>query len=576
MKSVVRLASMLTVAVLMLSAVSAQSPQDARITVAHPGFDALKEDLKAVMDLTHPAEQKQWENIEGFIDSFVMGLSGEKPFYIVVPTGMKPASYLFALPLSAKEPIFDEFRDNLLGLGYEFQRDGTDRNLYKLDVDPDFGWLRVLADSRSVLLILTTDPDIFPQLREIILKSMVPKIDVRGNMIAELINDDATAEAQTKRRESFGEIRRVSMEAVKKRPDESATEFAIRTQSSKLLLDEGERLMAEANQVTLVLSLDKSNPAKLTASLKTNATAIPGTTLDAAIGQIGTQPDAFASLAKFEGSALSVRLHHPIDPMRQTNILDLLALTEKDMADRLKESKERTESEKEMTLKSTTGVLEVVTDGIKTGYITAFVEAVPDGKGDFLSIAAFSAPTASKLNDVLPMLTAAGKGNVVEINVDKEGDVAIHRVQLVEGYSDFFDKYFGKKKDVFVGVGPAYVWLASGIGAKDKLKATIAGLGEPAPAQSPLHVEMHLLPWVQRLEDIAKTEPPAALPADQELQREKARQRARAIASFADSDGMSLDFTVQNGEVVGELKMETGLLRFVGKMMAAYSKANLE
>ncbi len=229
-----------------------------------------------------------------------------------------------------------------------------------------------------------------------------------------------------------------------------------------------------------------------------------------------------------------------------------------------------------MTLKATTGVLEVITDSIKTGYITTFVEAVPDGKGDFLSIAAFSAPTASKLNDVLPMLTAAGKGNVVEINVDKEGDVAIHRVQLVEGYSDFFDKYFGKKKDVFVGVGPAYVWLASGIGAKDKLKATIAGLGEPAPAQSPLHVEMHLLPWVQRLEDIAKTEPPAALPADQELQREKARQRARAIASFADSDGMSLDFTVQNGEVVGELKMETGLLRFVGKMMAAYSKANLE
>ena len=576
MKIVVRLASGLLVAVLMMSAVAAQNPQDARITVAHPGFDALKVDLKAVMDLTNPDEQKQWENIEDFIDSFVMGLSGEKPFYIVVPTGVKPASYLFALPLSPKDPIFDEFRDNLLGLGYEFQRDATDHSLYKLDVDPDFGWLRLLADSRYVLLILTTDQEIFPQLRAIILKAILPQINVQGNMIGELINDDPTPEAQQKRREAFGEIRRVTMDTVKQRPEESATEFAVRTQTRKQLLDEGERLMAEARQVTLLLSLDKTNPAALTASLKTNAIAIPGTALDAAIFQIGIQPDPFVTLAKFEGSALSVRVNHPIDPMRQANILELLSLSEKDMTERLKESKELSDAEKEASQSVTTGVLEVISDGIRTGHYTSFVEAVPDGKGDFLSVAAFSAPTASKLDVVLPKLSSAGKGNIVEMAVDKEGDVAIHRIQLAEGYSDFFDKFFGKKKDVFVGIGPAHVWLASGVGAKDRLKATIAGLGQPAPSPSPLHVEIHLLPWVQRMDDIAKSEPEATLPTDKESQREKARQRSRAISSFADSDSVSLDFTVQNGEVIGELKMETGLLRFVGKMMAAYSKANLE
>ncbi len=576
MKSVVRLAAMLNVAVLMSSAVPAQSPQDARITVAHPGFDAMKADLKAIMKLTDETEQKQWPNIEGYIDSFVMGLSGKKPFYIVVPTGEKPASYLLALPLSLKDPIFEEFRDNLDSLGYEFQRDEKDRSLFELDVDPDFGWLRVLADSRYALLILTGDKDKFPLLREIILKATLPATNVQGNMQAELVNDDPASEAQQHRREAFGEIRRVSMDAVKRRPEESATEFAIRTHSSKVLLDEGERLMAESQQITMVLNIDTANPAALAASLKTNAVAIPGTTLAAAIAQIGTQPDAFASLAEFEGSALSLRLNHPIDPMRQTNILEFLALTEQDMADRLKSSKERSESEKEMTLKCTKGVLEIVADGIKTGYFNAFVEAVPDGHGDFFSIAGFAAPTASKLNDVLPMLTSSGNGNVVEMNIDKSGDVTIHRVQLAEGYSDFFDRFVGKKKDIFVGVGTAHVWLASGAGALDRLKSTIAGLGQPAAVTSPLHIELHMLPWVQWLEDIAKTEPEATLPAELELQRNKARQRARAIASFADSDAASLDFTVQNGEVIGELKIETGLLRFVGKMMAAYSKANLE
>ena len=161
MKTVVRLAAGLAVAVLMMPDVSSQTPQDARVTVAHPGFEAVKADLKAVIDLTDAAEQKQWPNIEGYIDSFVTGINGEKPFFIVVPTGEKPASYLFALPLSDMEPIFGEFRDNLKSLGYEFQRDAEDHGLYKLDVAPDFGWLRVLADSRDALLILTTDEKIF-------------------------------------------------------------------------------------------------------------------------------------------------------------------------------------------------------------------------------------------------------------------------------------------------------------------------------------------------------------------------------------------------------------------------------
>jgi hypothetical protein len=367
------------------------------------------------------------------------------------------------------------------------------------------------------------------------------------------------------------------MEAIQKRPSESATEFELRKLAVKQQMDEGERVLAELGRGFLSLVLDKKVPGAPTASLKLSASAIPGTSLDAAIQQINTQPDAFAGLKKFEGSALSGRLNHPVDPMRQANFIAFLALTEQDMADRLKGSKERSEAEKQTSLKVTTGVLDVIRSSINAGWMNGFVESVPDGKGDFTSVAAFSAPAAGNLTAVLPELANAGKGNLVEMNVDKQGDVAIHRIQLAEGYIDVVDRVFGAKKDLFVGVGPAHVWLASGVGGKEKLKETIAGLGAPQTTDHPVHLEIQCLPWVQRFEEAAKKDPPGKTPEEQEIQREWARRRARAIASFQDGgDRIVLDFHSKNGQVTGELLLEHGLLRFAGKLMSAFSKANFE
>jgi hypothetical protein len=367
------------------------------------------------------------------------------------------------------------------------------------------------------------------------------------------------------------------MEAVKKRPDESATEFELRSLAVKQQLDEGERLLAEAARLGAVLNLDRKVPAAPVAALNVTATAIPETSLSKAIAQIGTRPDAFGGVAKFAGSALSVRFSHPVDEMRQANITEFLALTEKDMSERLKASRERTDAEKEVSRKVTTGVLDVVRASIADGWVNAFVESVPDGKGDFVSIAAFTSPAAAKLTDILPEISNAGKGSQVEMNIDKQGEVTIHRVQLAEGYIDLVDKIFGVKKDLFIGVGATHVWLASGVGGKEKLKETIAALGEPKSSTHPIHVEVKLLPWVQRFEDIAKKEPVAKTPEEQEIQREWARRRARAIASFqTGGDVVVLDFNVENGEVKGSLTMEPGLLRFAGKLMSAFSKANFE
>ena len=577
MKILHHLALLLTTATLIVSSASAQTPQDARITISHPGFGSLKADLKSVLDLTLPAEQTQWENIEGYIDTFSIGIDDTRPVYVNAITGIKPNAILLWIPLSAKQQLFKEFRENLESLGYEVTRDAKDVTLYMLSQDAESGWIRVLSNERYAALVLTSDKTTLPGLKELILKAVLPTNKVVGSLDAELLNSDATAPAQAQRKAAFQEVRRVSMEAIQKRPSESATEFALRQLAVKQQMDEGERVLAELARGFLSLVLDKKTPGAPTASLKLSASAIPGTSLDAAIQQINTQPDAFAGLAKFKDSALSGRLNHPVDPMRQANFIAFLALTEQDMADRLKASKERTEDEKATSLKVTTGVLDVIRSSINAGWMNGFVESVTDGKGDFTSVAAFSAPAAANLTAVLPELANAGKGNLVEMNVDKQGDVAIHRIQLAEGYIDLVDRVFGAKKDLFVGVGPAHVWLASGLGGKEKLKETIAGLGAPQTTDHPVHLEINCLPWVQRFEEAAKKDPPGKTPEELEIQREWARRRARAIASFQNGgDRIALDFYVKNGEVTGDLTLEHGLLRFAGKLMSAFSKANFE
>ncbi|MFN9035013.1 MAG: hypothetical protein ACK5YO_01865, partial [Planctomyces sp.] len=99
MKLITRLTSTLALLLCCTSYTSAQTPQDSRITIQHPGFEVLKKDLKSLLDLGTPAEQKQWSNIEDFIDTFVAGIDSSRPFQVQLLAGMTPSGYLAALPL---------------------------------------------------------------------------------------------------------------------------------------------------------------------------------------------------------------------------------------------------------------------------------------------------------------------------------------------------------------------------------------------------------------------------------------------------------------------------------------------
>ena len=561
-----------------LRTASAQTPQDARITIAHPGFELLKSDLKKTIDLTTPAEQKQWENIEGYIDTFIIGIDEKREVQVQVLTGINPPAYLICVPISGGIDMGKELRENLDSLGYTFARDPADHTLYSIKGEgQEFGWMRVSGTDQYAFLVIVQDKNLLPQLKAIILKAQLTPTKLADNMIAELKNTDTSAAAITHRIAAFKPIRDEQLETIKQRPDEKPTAFQLRLASARQLLDEAERLMSEADQMLVTLTLDRTIPASPKVNLRTTVSAIAGTQTEATIAQYSGLSDVYASVQRLKDSALSVRVNHPLNEMRQKHFIETLTLTKADIEAGLAANSSRTDAEKEAFKNFTAGVIGVLEASVKSGHLNGIIESIPENAEHSTSIASFVSPSATDLNTILPLLTSAGKGNAVQMNLEKVGDVDIHKVEIAEGFIDAFDTMFGSHEDLFIGVGPQKVWIASGKGGLETLKSTIAAVGEPAPNPIVLKIEGNSLPWVQRIDATANKAKPGKLTADEEkLRRERARVRERAMSAFASQDDFIFVVTIEDGRWVGEFTSNTGLIRFVGKMMSAFSKENFE
>ncbi len=578
MNIAVRVTSLVLTTLALVHTASAQTPQDARITVAHPGFNLLKSDLKKTVDLTTPVEQKQWENIQGYIDTFIIGIDETREVQVQVMTGVDPAGYLICVPLQAKGDPSVPFRENLDSLGYRLTRSPDDRKMYSIESDAnEYGWMKIDVELKYAFFMITSNKAVLPQLKQIVLKAALNPTILNENMIAELKNTDGLAAAIAHRVEAFKPIRDEAMKLIKQRPDERATEFELRQSSARQLYHEAEDILSQSDQLLMTLTMDRKNAAAPKVSLRTTVTALAGTPMEAIIAQYGKQSDAFAGLQRLKGSALSLRSSHPLDQVRKKHLIETLTLTKADIAARLSTSKTRTDAEKAAFNKFVAGVISVLESSVTSGHLNGFVEAIPDGKDQFTTVAAFVSPAAADLNQILPLLTDAGKGNAVEMNLEKVGDVDIHKIRIAQGFVAIFDRVFGVHNDMFIGVGPQQVWMATGQDGLATLKSTITAVGEPAVNPVVFRIDANMLPWAKRIDEVAKKEKPAVQTADEEkLSRTQARVRERAIAALVKDDEISFLITTEGNMWVGDFTGNTGLLRFVGKLMSAFSKDNLE
>ncbi|HIE97799.1 MAG TPA: hypothetical protein EYG03_06950 [Planctomycetes bacterium] len=564
---------------------SAQEPHHPQISIGHQGVDRLKSDLKTLLSLTSEKDQAQLQNLVDFVDLMAFGLDPKKPIRVDLLTGIMPMPYVvsaaykndpaFAAP-GAGLPAFSDLLDNL-NSNFVLQNAGAD---WREFLPPDQGWLRLLPDIKTAIMILTTPAD-HALLKQILQKmpaplpAIAPLLQNDCGVGVQLINSAHTVEDQKKRAASFGEVRANRMDVLQKRPTESVTEFNLRKGLVSNHLKELERLMVEGNDLRARAFLNSETKS---ARILFTGDGIPGTGLAQSIQLFNQHEDAFASLAQAENSILSFRVNHPIDEFRQKISFDFIELLNEDVDARVAASENLSDDQKAAVRELHNGVMTVLKDSIASGNVNAFVESWLNADEEFVAVGAISATNATRLDETLALIARTGKGNKVESAIEKVGDVTIHRIQLGKGFLKLLDRVFGEETAVLIATSNDTVWFATGPDALDVLKKTIGDLQDPADSDVVLRVEARLLPWVKHAQKVVDAAPEPTSVDDKRIRRDHRRDLARAVEALGtgEQDDVKFDVTVDDGMVSGEIFVNTGLLRFVGRQLSAFSKENFE
>lgn len=561
--------------------VDAQEAHHPEITIAHPGVAGLKADLEKLLSYTTPQEREQLQNVIDFVDLFAFGLDPDRPIRVDMLTGVTPTPYVVSAAYK-NDPELAEANakpeDQLMeNLDSNYITRKVADNLFEL-LPPDQGWLRLIPGMQSAILVLTTEED-HALLKQLIQKMADPLatstsiLEGGGNIGIGLQNKALTAEDQTKRAESFSEIRALRLDAIQKRPSESATAYDLRKGFVDNQLDELQRLLVEGLNLKAVAFLNSSDD---TAAIRFSGEAIPETSLDKSIRLFHQNKDRFASIAPLEDSVLSGRMNHPVDELRQKNAAVTRELMRKDIEDRIAKAAKLNDVQKKAAQQLFDEISTLVLDGLNSGYVNGFIESKLDDQGKFVTVGAVSSVNGQRLNDTLKLVSQTGEGNTFESGVAKVGDIDIHRIKLSSGFVELFDRIVGDEQEFYIGVSSDVTWFATGTDSLELLKKTAEGLKQPEDTDVIIKVDAHLLPWVRHWEKVAKEKPEPTAVEDKQPWRDRIRRLGQAVESYRDKDDLHIDMKAENGKLSGEIQFNTGTLRFVGKLISTFSKENFE
>ncbi|MGH7199193.1 MAG: hypothetical protein ACREJB_01220, partial [Planctomycetaceae bacterium] len=211
---------------------------------------------------------------------------------------------------------------------------------------------------------------------------------------------------------------------------------------------------------------------------------------------------------------------------------------------------------------------DMVDGGTRGGLLDGFIEAYRNAEGKVTLYGAVHAPegTDERALRILELLPKAKPARKVEMNFDKQGDVAIHKVTLAPDEHVEIQEFFGREP-VYVGTSPNRFWIAGGQGALEDLKAAVeqvgaAEAGQPDPVF--LDVVAQMAPWTELFHQLRG-----------ELGDPEMRQLA--VEAFkAGQDVTTLKLERAGDHIEGRWELQPGILRFFAKVLADFSAENLD
>lgn len=509
------------------------------------------QDLKLLSDLTSKVEQSQWENIEGILETFLFGIDRTKPVAIEIILAGEQERMRLALPISNLKV----FRDENLG-GFEITSRKIGVNLFKLtDKAETLGYMRfakpyaTIGETRSDVSVVVN-----PQ------RKMATLLERKYSAAAFV---QSTAAGQNARLKAFAPAKNNLLAAIKPRQGESTEELALRKQLLVFELADVERFFVQSESLSGGFRLD---PATKQAHFDLNLVALPGTSLDASIQKLATTPSYFSSIPRSTDAILSARVNHPLDTFRRVGLQVVLNAARAALHGEIQRNTAATDSQKAASTKLVDIIVAVTASGLKEGILDSFVDVQPVPQGTNVMIAGIRTVQGNRLQEAFAVLPQSTLNVNVKLGIDKSGDVAIHSATVPADLHDDFASLFGDSNTVYVGTSPNAVWCAAGPDALDKLKTAILAAATTAktPNDDFVDLRIKITPWLQLLDSRLGAKGDAA-------------DRKLALNAFQDGhDTVQLSLRRQGTKVVGQTTLGTGILRFLGKKIAAFSKENLE
>lgn len=563
---------------------------DPRAVVVLKSADSLISDLEHIVaDLA--GRPNAWaDNVFPNIDIFLYGVDREQPIrYDQIIGGKTGRRAQMMVPIDDLD-LFIE--DNLDPIGIIAKKERRDKTLYELE-DVFEGWMRV-ANNYAYFAEEDHQDDV-P-------KDIAPPADSHGDLLkagydaaAQLDNSGTTQEQRTA---AFSSFRDNTVAGIQKRPDETQEAFELRKVNSEQSLETTERLFVESSLITIGWTTDSEKNVGIG---KFVLAAIPETSLAETLKQQAQQPSQFAGVAEPDDPVLAGRLNYALGEMSTRQFANVYKLMKTPLEQRIDGTEGITDEQKTARKEIAEIVLDMLTTSLDLGKWDGVVQVTPHSSGKHTGLLGIAASDGSPVARILELLPASNSEYATELDVDSAGEVAIHKLTVTEGYPQALKDFFGESGEVYVGAGPDAIWLSVGADAVEALKAGVAAAGQAPEGEADPTVaslDLDLLPVLrlttQLREDgdfdlmaMLKSRGVIEEPAESEEDDEDpAGDTAKMLQDFewrdaaiealdSKADRLHMELKRVDDHLEGETRVESGILKAIGELIAKFAEENL-
>lgn len=571
------------------------NPDDGKVAAALASADRLIEDAKyLVVDLAK--EQKAWDDaVYPNIEVWLFGVNQTLPVGVDVifdaDVGRRMQSYI---PIANRRAFL---MNNLNAIDITTRPVPGKKNLYELGGVKE-GYLRFTEEkpepkyaSMSLLQVELPADMADPQ----------PKLNslLEGGLDASA-RWSATSEQADKREKGFAKLKQNLLEAIKKRPEESAAAYELRRLTVEQQSDRITKFLINSAELKLDWICD---PETKRFEGTSRLIGLPESDVAQGIAKIGTEKSLFAKVKPTESAVLTSRILLPLSEKNRADQAKFyqtwLAAWKEGIDDRKETSAEEKQARKDMADR----VVKVLTDGLALGWIDSCGEMVASDGGLFTGVMGIRVKDSKDVISVLEVLPQVQAGWKVEMNVGTEVGVSLHKLDLKEKLPKSLKEYFGESGLMMVGTGEGVMWVAAGPNAESAIKSAIntaaAEGGEEVPSD-PLTITMKMHPVLKFLNAVMKDEDIEIVRslnqhqllqrrADNKPEREDSERRVQrgALQNFnwqdpaiealaAGNDEVEITIRKKDETLLGSFKVREGMMRATGKIVAKFCSEVLQ